>query len=202
MNRVIGVVLAGGKSSRMGGRDKALMQLGSKTMVSWVVTRALPQVNQLILSRNSNSGEIDRIGLPIVTDAVAGFVGPLAGILAALDWTAVNAPHVTKVVSFAIDTPFFPHDLVTRMFKACVAQNKHLCYAESGGRVHPTFGMWPVRLRNRLRCSLARGEFEVKGCMDQYGCAVARFDSSKVDPFFNINTPADFEIATKHLGVE
>ena len=107
MTSVVGVILAGGKSSRMGSQDKALMKMGAETIVSRVVTRALPQVSQLILNTNSKSKEFSQIGLPVVADAVADFGGPLAGVLAALDWTAVNASHVDKVASFAVDTiPF------------------------------------------------------------------------------------------------
>jgi len=194
---VAGVVLAGGLSRRMGGGDKSLKVLAGKTILERVIARALPQVSALVLNTNGDASRFARYGLPVVADSVAGFAGPLAGVLAGLDWAASQAPDVSHVASFATDAPFFPPDLVKRL-KAAVADGKHdLACAASGGREHPVFGLWPVALREDLRNALASGLRKVDLWTARFRLARVEFPAQPYDPFFNVNAPEDLAEAER-----
>jgi molybdenum cofactor guanylyltransferase len=191
--RIFGVILAGGAGRRMGGTDKASLLLGGRTLLSRVADRLDPQVEALALSAN---GDTTRFGgaLPVLADA--GGAGPLAGVLAALDWAAPMG--ATAVVSVAVDTPFFPGDLVPQLLLAAEGAPGGVALAESGGRVHPTFGLWPVGLRDELRATLARGELRVMDFAERQGAAMARFGDERA--FLNVNTPDDLARAEAMLA--
>ncbi len=194
---VAGVVLAGGLSRRMGGGDKALKILAGKTILERVIARARPQVAALVLNANGDASRFARYGLPVAADSVAGFAGPLAGVLAGLDWAAKSLPGVSHVASFATDAPFFPPDLVKRLEEA-VRDGKHdLACAASGGRDHPVFGLWPVALREDLRQALADGLRKVDLWTARHRLARVEFAASPYDPFFNVNSPEDLAEAEK-----
>src|SRR5689334_19560570 len=149
--KVAGVLLAGGLSRRMGGGDKSLRQVGGQPILARVIERAKPQVEALVLNANGDAERFTEFGLPVVPDSVEGFAGPLAGILAGLDWAAANAPRCSHVASFATDAPFLPLDLVESLCQGLKREPADLACAGSGGRAHPVFGLWPVRLRETLR---------------------------------------------------
>ena len=198
---VAGVVLAGGLSRRMGGGDKSLKLLAGKTILERVIARALPQVKALVLNANGDASRFARYGLPVVADSVAGFAGPLAGVLAGLDWAAAQAPGVTHVASFATDAPFFPPDLVKRL-EETVRDGKHdLACAASGGREHPVFGLWPVALREDLRQALVEGLRKVDLWTARHRLARVEFAASPYDPFFNVNRPEDLAEAERLASV-
>ncbi len=198
---VAGVVLAGGLSRRMGGGDKALKLLAGKTILERVIARALPQVTALVLNANGDAARFARYGLPVVADSVGGFSGPLAGVLAGLDWAAQAVPGASHVASFATDAPFFPPDLVKRM-EAAVADGKHdLACAASGGREHPVFGLWPVALREDLRQALVSGLRKVDLWTSGFRLARVEFAASPYDPFFNVNAPEDLAEAERIAAV-
>jgi molybdopterin-guanine dinucleotide biosynthesis protein A len=181
-----GVVLAGGLSRRMGGGDKSLKLLAGQTILERVLSRAKPQVTSLVLNANGDAARFARFGLPVVADSVTGFAGPLAGVLAGLDWAAKEAKGASYVASFATDAPFFPLDLVKRLEAAVKGSTHDLACAASGGREHPVFGLWPVALREDLRKALADGMRKV-----------VEFSASPYDPFFNVNSPEDLAEAEK-----
>ncbi len=194
---VAGVVLAGGLSRRMGGGDKSLKLLAGKTILERVIARARPQVTALVLNANGDASRFARYGLPVVADSVAGFAGPLAGVLAGLDWAAAQAPGASHVASFATDAPFFPPDLVKRLEEA-VRDGKHdLACAASGGREHPVFGLWPVALREDLRQALASGLRKVDLWTSRFRLARVEFPVQPYDPFFNVNAPEDLAEAER-----
>jgi molybdopterin-guanine dinucleotide biosynthesis protein A len=175
---IAGIILAGGLSRRMGGGEKALMPLGGVTLLDHVVGRIRPQVEEIALNANGDPSRFHRFGLPVVADTVPGFAGPLAGLLAGLEWAAANG--YARLVSVAADTPFFPADLAS------------------------TFALLPVSLLERLRNSLVRdGNRRVAAFID--GCPHVDVDFSltplaeggSVDPFFNINTPQDLAEAER-----
>lgn len=184
--RLFGVILAGGEGRRMGGADKALLPLAGQTLVAHAVDRLAPQVEALAISANGDPARLAGLGLAILPDAER--LGPLAGILSALDWAAPKG--ATAVVSVAVDTPFFPGDLVPRLALAAEGTTEGLALAQSGGRDHPTFALWPVGVRAALRAFLASGETpRVRGFADMHGAARAEFPDD--GSFDNLNTPDD-----------
>src|SRR5438132_12113126 len=138
----------------MGGGDKSLRQLGDRSLLQHVIDRVRPQVAALVLNANGDPARFARFGLPVVADSVPDFAGPLAGILAGLDWTAANRPDCPLVLSAATDAPFLPEDLVARLAESLKAGGDLAC-AASDRRSHPVFGAWPVRLRQDLRQAVA-----------------------------------------------
>ncbi|WP_227267613.1 molybdenum cofactor guanylyltransferase MobA [Roseobacter weihaiensis] len=194
MKQPLGVILAGGQATRMGGGDKGLLPLGPGTLLSHVIDRLAPQVAGLALNANGDPERFGHLGLPVLRDSVEGFVGPLAGVLAGLDWAAGQGADT--IVTAAADTPFFPADLVPRLLLAGEEMSEPLVLAATPGDKrghlrHPTFGLWPVALREDLRAALAEGLRKVVLWTDRHGGREAVFPVTTFDPFFNVNTPED-----------
>ncbi|MBZ9677660.1 molybdenum cofactor guanylyltransferase MobA [Mesorhizobium sp. ES1-1] len=203
MNRdVAGIILAGGRSRRMGGGDKSLLALGGARLLDHVIARFAPQVGTLVLSANGDPGRFAGLSLPVRPDTVAGFAGPLAGVLAGLDWAAENT-RCPYLVTAAGDTPFLPENLVERLMAATTGIRGSMAVASSGSRQHPTFALWPLDCRDDLRRFLVdEGNKRVSAFMDRRDCIEVDFpieDISGVsfDPFFNINTPDDLAEAER-----
>ena len=152
---VVGVLLAGGLSRRMGGGDKTLRLLAGRSILDRIIDRVRPQVGRLVLNANGDPARFAMTGLEIVPDVVPDYAGPLAGVLSGLDWAAENVPGARWVASFATDAPFLPADLVERLRAAAEREGADMACARSGGREHPVFGLWPVRLRHDLRRAMA-----------------------------------------------
>ncbi len=207
MTKPKGVILAGGLATRMGGGDKGLLQLGGQSLLTRVIDRLAPQVDGLALNANGDPARFSAVNLPVLPDTIEGFAGPLAGVLAGLDWAAEQGAN--SIVTAAADTPFFPRDLVARLMQAAEGQAHPLVLAttprtgdealKSGGgkRVnrHPTFGLWPVALRDDLRAALQDGLRKVVLWTDKHDGREALFPADPFDPFFNVNTPEDLERA-------
>jgi molybdopterin-guanine dinucleotide biosynthesis protein A len=193
---IIGVILAGGESTRFGSA-KAMARLGGRTLIEHVVARAAPQVDRLVISANVEIPVRAVSGLPLLRDDVGPARGPLAGILTAMNWTARSLPHVRWLASFAVDSPFFPLNLVARLHDA--GEDEELpIVASSGGRMHPTFGLWPLSLQPTLqRYFLAAG----KGSATDFARMVAArelvFSMDTFDPFLNINYRDDLAAAVE-----
>jgi len=188
----LGLVLAGGLARRMGGGDKARIRIGGKTILERVLARITPQCGAVILNANGDPARFADTGLPVVADTVPDFAGPLAGILAGLDWAAAHAPDVADIVSVPGDCPFLPADLVTRLSAARAAAGTPLACARSGEWRHPVVGLWPVALREDLRKALtAEGLHKIEVWTARHGVAIADWPTAPVDPFFNVNTPED-----------
>jgi molybdopterin-guanine dinucleotide biosynthesis protein A len=199
--RVLGVLLAGGLARRMGGGDKPLRLIGGRSILDRVIGALAPQVDGLILNVNGDPARFAFTGLPVVADGVPGFVGPLAGILAALDHAAANRPDVATVVSVSADSPFLPENLVDRLQAARVAAGVPLSCAESGGQTHPPIGLWPVSLREDLRHALVVEDLrKIDRWTARHGVATAAWPVEPVDPFFNANTPEDIAEAEALIG--
>ncbi len=200
---IAGVLLAGGQSRRMGGGDKALRLLGPQTLLDHVIDRVRPQVAALVLNANGDPLRFARYGLPVVPDSIADFAGPLAGILAGLDWAAANRPDCALVVSLATDAPFLPADLVARLVEGMTDAGAELACAASCGQPHPVIGLWPVHLREALReAVVAEGIRKVDLWTARYRLATVPFpdEIGGVDPFFNANRPADLDRAAALLS--
>src|ERR671910_2846070 len=151
---VVGVLLAGGQATRMGGGDKSLRRLGDRTILEHVIERARPQVAALVLNANGDPARFAPFRLPVVSDVIAGFAGPLAGVLTGMEWARTRRPDCPWIATIATDTPFFPTDLVGRMLSAVERERAELACAASGGRAPPGFGLWPVRLAADLRAAM------------------------------------------------
>ena len=189
---ILGLVLAGGLARRMGGGDKARIRIGGKTILERVLAQLAPQCGSMILNANGDPARFVDTGLPVVPDTVPGFAGPLAGILAGLDWAAANAPQVTDVVSVPGDCPFLPSDLVPRLEQARKAADLPLACARSGDWRHPVIGLWPVGLRGDLRTALVEDDLrKIEAWTARHGVAIADWPAVPIDPFFNVNTPED-----------
>ncbi|MEM7428845.1 MAG: molybdenum cofactor guanylyltransferase MobA [Pseudomonadota bacterium] len=198
---IAGVILAGGLARRMGDvakGDKALLELAGKPILSHVIDRLRPQAGALVINANGDPDRFSAFGLPVAADPVDGFAGPLAGILAGLDWAAYAAPEARWVVSTACDTPFFPTNLVAGLVETVAASQADMACAASGGRHHPVFGLWPVALRDELRTALVDEDIrKVDRWTARYKLAVCAFPAEPFDPFFNANRPDDLEEAER-----
>ncbi len=198
---IAGVLLAGGLSRRMGGGDKALLELGGETILARVIARTRPQVRALALNANGDPARFADYRLPVVADVVEGFAGPLAGVLTGMIWAREQAPDCVWLASFATDAPFLPADLVARLVAAVERDAADMACAASGGRSHPVFGLWPLRLTEDLRRAVIdEGVRKVDVWTARYRLAVADFTAEPVDPFFNANRPDDLAEAERLLA--
>ena len=189
----LGVVLAGGLSRRMGGGNKSLLVFGGLTLLEHVAQRLAPQCESVIVNANSELPGFETMPFPVVPDSVAGYRGPLAGILTGLEWTAAHRPSVEWIVSVPGDTPFIPLDLVRQLHGARRGPETALACASSGSQVHFAVGLWPVSLRHDLRQALLEKDLRsVRDWASLHGYAEAFWPIGPVDPFFNINTPDDW----------
>jgi molybdopterin-guanine dinucleotide biosynthesis protein A len=199
--RIAGVLLAGGLSRRMGGGDKCLRLLGGRTILDRVIERARPQVSALLLNANGEAARFAGYDLPVRADAVAGFAGPLAGILTGLAWARETMPDARWLASFACDAPFLPRDLVPRLAAAADAAHADMACAKSAGQSHPVFGLWPLSLYEALRHALVEEEIrKVDAWTARYKLVEVEFAAAPLDPFFNTNRPEDLARAQALLA--
>lgn len=193
---IVGVLLAGGKSTRMGGQDKALLALAGRPMIDWAVERLRPQVGRLVINANGDPSRFRGLEAPVIADCIGGHAGPLAGVLAGLDWANANVPAARFISTVATDTPFFPMSLVARLVEATGGNADTIVLASSASGTHPVFALWPIALAETLRRELASGKRKVFDFVRAHGAVTALFGPERigereVDPFFNINTPED-----------
>src|SRR5262249_22757895 len=195
---ILGLVLAGGLARRMGGGDKLRIPIGGRTILERVLARLRPQSAALVLNANGDPARFADTGLPVVADSVPGFVGPLAGILAGLDWAAAHAPDIADVLSVPGDCPFLPADLAARLDAARRGEGRSLACARSGDWRHPVVALWPVTLRGDLRKALLEeGLHKIETFTARYGVAIAEWADTPIDPFFNVNAPEDAAAAER-----
>ncbi len=198
--QTLGIVLAGGRALRMGGDDKARIEIGGATIIERTLARLRPQCAALILNANEPARFAD-IGLPVVADSVPDYAGPLAGILSGLDWTAAHAAQISWVVSAPSDCPFLPRDLVARLHQARIEASAAIACARSAARRHPVVALWPVGLREELRHALTvEGLRKVDQWSARYSVSIAEWPAAPVDPFFNVNTPEQAVEAARLAG--
>ncbi len=198
---VTGVILAGGLARRMGGGDKPLQKVGDRTILERVIDCVVPQCERLIINANGDPARFSEWRLPVVADTIDGFAGPLAGVVAALDWSAEHAPDTSHVLSVAADCPFLPGDLAPRLFDAMIDHKAMLAVAVSGKQVHPVIGLWPIALREELRCALVVENLrKIDLWTARYPLVEVTWSAGLIDPFFNANTPEDLALAQALLG--
>ncbi len=200
---VLGVLLAGGQARRMGGGDKCLRPLAGRPILEHVILRARPQVAALLLNANGDPARFAGFGLPVAGDVVEGFAGPLAGVLTGMEWARAQRPDLPWIVTIATDTPLFPPDLVARLLSAVEREGADLACAASGGRTHPVFGLWSVRLADDLRrAMLDDGIRKVDVWTARYRLTLVEFATAPFDPFFNTNRPEDLAEAERLLALD
>jgi molybdenum cofactor guanylyltransferase len=201
--KIPGVLLAGGLARRMGGGDKPMRQIGGRTILERVIARLQPQCDGLLLNANGDPARFGGFGLPVIPDSVENFPGPLAGILAALDWTASHRPEISVVLSAAADCPFLPRDLVTRLHQALLREQAQLAVAASDEQSHPVIGLWSVTLRDELRHALVVEDVrKVDLWTARYRLATVTWPATPLDPFFNANTVDDLNEAERLAALD
>ena len=205
-NHIVGLILAGGQSRRMGGGDKGLLSFGRGTMLAHVVARLAPQAGRIVLNANGDPARFASLGLPVVADTIGGFPGPLAGVLAGLRWATQNVPEATHVVSVSADAPFLPADLVERLALAAAERPAGIALARSGGELHPVIGLWPVAHAADLEREVRAGMRKVLRWTDKHGTLPVDFPfieaaGERIDPFFNANTPEELDEARRLLAL-
>lgn len=199
----LAIILAGGLASRMGGGDKALREIGGLSLFARVIDRLSPQASGMAINANGDAARLAALNLPIIPDDIADHPGPLAGVLAGMEWAAGQG--ASHIITVAADTPFFPLDLTERLAAAICAETPIALAATPDDRPgregklarHPTFGLWPVALRHDLRAALHDGVRKVVLWTDRHGTASVAFSAEPFDPFFNVNTPDDMRAAEK-----
>jgi molybdopterin-guanine dinucleotide biosynthesis protein A len=194
---IAGLILAGGRATRMGGGDKALIALAGRTLLDRTIERTRPQVSRLLLSANGDPNRFKEYGLPVLPDPIGDHWGPLAGILAGLEHLATHWPTIAWMASFPTDCPFLPVDLVGRLNEARENETADLALAESGGRTQPVFALWPVALAAPLRDALRQGVRGVDQFARHYRTATVSWPD---EVFFNVNSPDDLTQAAKRLA--
>ncbi len=192
---IAGCIIAGGASRRMG-EDKAVLEFGGMPLVFHAIERLKPQVTSLIINAHDDSADFSAYGLPVVRDPAGDRQGPLAGILAAMRWAEKN--DIAWIATVAVDTPFFPRDLVSRLAEA--AQGKELACASSAGLLHPVFGLWKAALAQELQREIENGLRSARQWVALHDAGIAEWPTEPYDPFFNINNPADREAALRILA--
>ena len=203
ISRVPGVLLAGGLARRMGGGDKPMRTIAGRTLLDRVIARLQPQCDGLILNANGDPARFATFNLPVIADGVADFPGPLAGILAALDWAAEHRPDVSHILSAAADCPFLPRDLVARLRQALTAENAQLAVAASDDQSHPVIGLWSVALRDELRHALVVEDIrKIDRWTARYRLATVTWPTTPLDPFFNANTMDDIAEAERLAALD
>lgn len=194
--KIIAVILAGGKATRMGGEAKGLLSLAGKTLIEHIIARIAPQVEGIVLNVNHNPRDYEFLGLPLIEDRLPGYPGPLAGILAGMEWAKTHHPDCKRILSLPCDTPFLPSDLVERLANA----GPYLTRASSLGQKHPVVGLWPVELAEALQEALTqKGIHKIALFTEGYRLDRVDFAAAKIDPFFNINSPSDLEQALEYV---
>ncbi len=188
----LGLVLAGGLARRMGGGDKTLLEINGETILARALSRFRPQCTSIVINANGDPKRFSALHDPVVADSVPDFAGPLAGVLAGLDWAAQNAPGIEWIATVPGDCPFLPRDLVARLHAARQAANAPLACAKTGGRMHPVAGIFPIMLREDLRKALVTEKLHKVGVwVGRHNAVTAEWPDTPIDPFFNVNTPED-----------
>ncbi len=196
------VILAGGLARRMGGGDKPLKAIRGKTILDRVIDCVRPQTSAITLNVNGDPQRFAHWNLPVVADSIEGFAGPLAGVLAGMDWAAEHAPDAEFILSVAADCPFLPNDLAAKLESAREAASADICVAHSGGQAHPVIALWRVALRDELRHALVEENMrKIDRWTARYRMASVEWPSEPVDPFFNANTPEDIAEAERLLSL-
>ena len=197
------VILSGGQSRRMDSNDKAFLSISDQPLLEIVVDRLRRQTRQVAINTNSNSPKYFKYGLPVLKDQIGGFLGPLAGVLTAMEWA--NDMGFNKVATVAVDTPLFPKNLLKKLYQNMEVNNSDIVFAASASDdeknkvLHPVFGLWKTYLFEDLKNELEKGMRKVTIWSDKHKASYVFFSDPRIDPFFNVNTPHDILILKEYL---
>ena len=190
--------MAGGKSRRMGGQDKAFVLLNKKPMLSHVIDRLNKQTKNIVLNSNKNPEVFKSFKIKVMSDTVKDFPGPLAGVLSGMEWFNIENKKIKWVLSVPIDSPFFPLDLIKKLHFSLKNSNKLIAVAKSNKKIHPVFALWNMSLLNPIKNAINNDIRKIDLFTEPYQPQIVDF-VSKIDPFFNINTPEDLKMAEKYF---
>lgn len=200
---VAGVILAGGRSQRMGGANKALLPLAGRPMIAHVIERLQGQTAALIINTSNPEAGFEPFGLPLAPDVHGDYAGPLAGVLTGMRWAREHSPAARWIATAACDTPFLPGNYVAALQEAAGGAGAAIAIAGSGGRSHHVLGLWAVTLAGDLAAQLAGGTRKVQLWVERHPHISVDFPMTATgDPFFNVNTPDDFALAARRLSGE
>lgn len=194
MDELAGVILAGGQSRRMGNKDKCLMQLSGTPLIQHVSNKLSRSIDRILINTNGNPDDFAFLEHDIKSDVFEGYAGPLAGVLTGMRW-AQNNPGIDWIITAAADTPFFPSHYVEQMFAS--KGDNEIVLAASDGRKHPVFGLWKISLADTLEAFLTSGDRKVMLFVEKYRHHIEPFGFDERDPFFNLNTPEDWQLANQ-----
>ncbi len=198
--KIIGVILAGGLARRLGNIDKALVKIDATTLLDRAITNLEKQCSQIIINANGNPDRFESTNKPIVADTIEGHAGPLAGVLAAMQWVQQNEPQTKWIATLPVDTPFAPDDFARKLLLETTKTNADMACTSSNGRHHPVVGLWPVDLADQLKQAMMKEDMrKVDLWTARYKLTIVDFEVGQYDPFFNINRPADIEKAEQIL---
>ena len=196
---ILGVILAGGLGTRMGGGDKPLKEVGGVSILERVIRRLKPQCGGLVLNANGDPARLKNFSLPVIADTIPDYAGPLAGVLAGMRYAQANCPRNALVLSVAGDCPFLPQNLAARLASARIEAQADIAVAASGGWNHPVIALWPVTLAEALEEALRSGLRKIDSWTAGYKTASAEWPVAPYDPFFNANAPEDILAAAEIL---
>lgn len=196
--KIIGVVLAGGQSTRMNGLDKCFLALGKQNLLNRCIEKSQSQVSRILISSNNPTLQANNSKIEIIPDKAIRNGGPLAGILSAMLWVKEYQPACKFLATFPVDSPFYPDDLVSRLTPELKKQNAQIAIPKYNKQRHWVFGLWSIDLVDSLQNYLVdQQQRKVQNWIKSHTCCEVNFDDYAMDPFFNINTPEDFELAKR-----
>ena len=197
-NNIIGVILAGGKSSRFGS-DKSLIKLGNKTLIEHTLSKIEKDFNEILIVSNQHEFQILKKNIFVINDYIDGQLGPLVGILSAMKWVKQNKRNYKWIASFPCDTPFFDTKIISELKKASKNSSKKLFFLKSGEKRHNIFGLWSIELINILEKDIKNNYRKVEEWADKIGLETIDINTKNFNSFLNINTKEDLEEAKKNL---
>ena len=199
-DEILGIILAGGLSKRMGNINKSLALINNKTLLEITYGLVKKQLKNVVVNSNLNLKKKIKSNLEIIPDSIPGFLGPLSGILSGMQFAKKEYPKCKWLVSFPVDSIFFPSDFVEKMINRINNETQIVC-ATSNGRAHPVFAFWSLNLIDDLENALVEeGVRKIDEWTKRYNLEFTNFQNKDLDPFFNINTKEDLKFATEYLN--
>ncbi len=197
-NNIIGVILAGGKSKRIG-RDKSTIKLGNKTLLEHTISKIKKNFSEILIISNNKELQFSKENIFLLEDCIKGQLGPLVGVLTAMKWVEKYKKNYNWVGTFPCDTPFFNNQIVDELKRASLKSDKKLIFLKSGEKRHNIFGLWSMELKEILEKDINNNSRKVEEWADKIGSEIINIDAGKFNSFLNINTHADYEIAKKNI---
>ena len=196
-NNVLPVILAGGKSRRFGA-DKAVAKLGEKSLIDYTINKLEPKFAEILVITN-NPIQVSKNNIFFIKDTMSGQLGPLVGILSAMEWVKNNDKNYEWIISFPCDTPFFEEEIIDKVINSQKSSDKKLLFLKSGNKRHNIFGLWSIELMEQLRNDINQGARKVEDWANKIGTEIVEINSESDKSFLNINTKLDLEDAQKKL---